>query len=410
MALGTLVSAGTWKIGIWVERRPQIDSIQSRRWADSLVADFAARTRTEARLERFQMVPAGILPLAGGSARQHPDSRESKLDLQWGVTFRDTLGAAVAQQAERTWLASRGCPDERQFSVGWDMFLLPKDPRNKPDSALWKMDATHWVRTPGWKLLPASGLDPYCLRLLDQNPPGNGIKYPSLDTLRRRLSRVLSLPLVARTRDHEGRPAVGALLELWRSHPDSIRPFAARLEGRPDTLRSDTTGRFPLERAFQWFASDSLQLGSRGSNGVSYWRVSLGKKRLEGWIDAVDLASRADSGRITLDWTLASGSSRSWKEASDRWPNSWLAAEADSAGTVTIGLSLPQETDVVLRLVDGRGKEHLRTRPLHFPRGVHERSLSPGLPEGVWDLRADSPSQRWQVRFTQPAKRASAAP
>lgn len=410
LALGALTFAPNWKIGIWMERRADVDSVQSRRWADSLVSDFSSRTRLEARLERFVLVPAGILPLAGGSARLHPDLRDSKLDLQWGVPFRDTLGPALARIAQRSWLASRGCPEEPQFSVGWDLFLLPKDPRNHPDSALWRMDATHWVRTPTWKMLPDSGLDPYCQRLVAKDPPTTQARYASQDTLRRRLARSLDVPLFARSRDHEGRPAVGALLELWRSKAHPIRPFAAKLEGLPDTLRSDTSGHFPLTRALRWFTPDSLRFGREGSNAVTYWRVSLGKKRLEGWIDAVDLARRADSGKILLEWTLASGSSRPWKDASDHWPSSWLAAEADSSGTLTIGFATPQETDVVFRLLDGRGKEQLRTRPLHFERGVHERTLSPGLAEGAWDLRVDSPSQRWQVRFTQPPKRAFAAP
>ncbi|MBK8801508.1 MAG: hypothetical protein IPN71_05510 [Fibrobacteres bacterium] len=410
LALGALSSAPSWKIGIWMERRTDLDSLQSRRWADSLVSDFGARTRLDARLEVFALVPAGILPLAGGSARFHPDLRQTQLDLQWGVPFRDTLGPALARTAQRTWLASRGCPQERQFSVGWDMFLLPKDPRNRPDSALWKLDATHWVHVPTWRILPDSGLDPYCQRLVNNDPPTNKLRFPSDDTLRRRLARSLSGALSARARDHEGRPAVGARLELWRSRPNPLRPFAALLEGLPDTLRSDTAGRFPIHRAIHWFTSDSLQLGREGSNLVTYWRVSLGKKRLEGWLDAVDLARRLDSGGINLEWTLASGSSRAWKEASDHWPASWLAAEADSSGTLTIGFSVVQETEVVLRLLDERGREHLRTRPLRFDRGVHERTLSPGLPMGAWDLRVDSPSQRWQIRFTQPPRRSSAAP
>jgi len=410
LILGALGAAPIWKIGIWMERQPRLDSLASRRWADSLVADFASRTGSDARLERFQLVPAGILPLAGGNARKHPDLRETTLDLQWGVPFRDTLGPALALEAQRTWLATRGCPDERQFSVGWDMFLLPKDPRNHPDSAFWRMDASNWVRTPPWKTLPDSGLDAYCRRLVQSDPPTGTLKYPSLDTLHHRLGRHLKTSLVARVRDHEGRPAVSALLELWRSKPDPRRAFAARLEGLPDTLRSDTSGRFPIKTPDQWFGSDSLVLGSSGSNAVTYWRVSLGKRHLEGWIDAVDLARRSDSGKILLEWTLASGSSRSWKEASDHWPASWLAAEADSAGTLTFGFSVTKETDVVMRLVDARGREHLRTRPIHFVRGVHERTLSPALPAGAWDLRIDSPSDRWQVRFLQPPRRTSAVP
>ena len=123
-------------------------------------------------------------------------------------------------------------------------------------------------------------------------------------------------------------------------------------------------------------------------------------------MDATDLARLADdSGRARVVWNLPGGSSSSWREASAKWPQAWLAAEADSAGNLTLGLSIPQGGMFVLSLVDSVGNEFLRSRPIHLARGVHEKVLAPGLSQGWWDVRLDGPSQRWQVRIFQPARR-----
>jgi hypothetical protein len=134
--------------------------------------------------------------------------------------------------------------------------------------------------------------------------------------------------------------------------------------------------------------------------------VKFCRKQVEGWMDATDLARLSDdSGRARIAWTLPGGSSAPWREASAKWPHGWLAAQADSAGVVFLGMSIPEEGPYVLRFVDQRGHEFLRAKPVHLARGVHERILSPNLPEGWWDVRLDGTSDRWQVRLYQPSRR-----
>jgi hypothetical protein len=123
-------------------------------------------------------------------------------------------------------------------------------------------------------------------------------------------------------------------------------------------------------------------------------------------MDATDLARLSDdSGQARLAWTLPGGSSGAWREASSKWPHGWLAAEADSSGSVFLGLSVPEEGQYVLRFLDQRGREFLRAKPVHLARGVHERILSPGLSDGWWDVRLDGASDRWEVRMFQPPRR-----
>jgi len=398
---------GQWKIGIWVERRADVDSIAARRWADSLVADFSRRLAplASAKLERFVVVGQGALPLAGGDARHHPDLRATDLDAAWGVLGQDSLSVGTIQRAERAWLAARGCPDERNFGVGWDLFQLPADPLNKPDSVNWRRDARNYVMFPKWRMLPDSGLDPACRRILQMRREA-GLELFSVQKLSRGLREALPPRLAVGVLDDGNRPAQGAVLEIWRGKPDPRRPFANRLEGRPDTFVSDTTGRFPVRSGLAWLSADSLEFGVAGANVTSYWRMRYGRKVLEGWMDAVDLADLPRrEGWAELYWRLPGGSSRSWHEASDVWPKAWVAAEADSTGTLTLGLSVPVETEFVLRVLDGRGRELARTRPIHLPRGVHEKSLKLNVPPGWWDVRLDNPVDRFQLRVRFPGAR-----
>lgn len=401
--------AGTpWKIGVWMERGPHADSARSRAWADSLVGDFSRRVEGGARLERFALVRPGALPLAGGDAHRNPDLRDTALDAAWGVPYGEVLGPDLARRAERAWLLARGCPDERDFTEGWDLFVLPRDSVNKADDIQWKVDSNNYVRFPSWSQLPDTGMDPLCRSILRMDPPGRGMRFYSLDTLRSRLNALLPKILDVSLQDVGGRPVPGATLELWRSRPDSRRAFGARLEGRPDIFVSDTSGTFPLRSGRAWFGSDSISFGVGGSNALTYWRVSLGKKHMEGWMDATDLARLADdSGRARVVWALPGGSSASWREASAKWPLGWLAAEADTSGNLTLGLSIPTGGEFVLRIVDSLGNEFLRSRPIHLAKGVHEKILSPGLAQGWWDIRLDGPSERWQVRVYQPARRST---
>ncbi len=401
---------GEWKIGIWMERRRDADSASQWRWADSTVRDFSRRLgpTASAVLTRFRLVHPGTLPLAGGDPRFHPDLRDTDLDAAWGVLATDSLNPSSAQAAQRAWLSSRGCPDERHFGIGWDLFLLPQDPANRPDSALWRRDAQNYVRTPRWTLLPDSGLDPVCRQIL-QRRRESGLELFSVDKLERALREALPKRLVVGVLDDGNRPAIGATLEIWRGKSDPRRPFANRLEGRPDTLFADSMGRFPLTGGLSWISKDSLFFGTQGANATSYWRVRYGKKTMEGWMDAVDLAALPRrEGWAELYWRLPGGSSRAWREASDHWPAPWVAAEADSLGVLTLGLSVPVETEFVLRVMDARGHERTRTHPIHLAKGVYERAVHLSLEPGWWDVRLDNPIDRFQLRVQFPPKRDSA--
>jgi len=391
-----------------MERGPHADSARSRDWADSLVRDFSPRVEGGARLERFVLVRPGSLPLAGGDAHRNPDLRDTVLDAAWGVPYGEILGPDLVRRAERSWLQARGCPDERDFAEGWDLFLVPKDPANKPDDIQWKVDSNNYVHFPSWSQLPDTGLDPLCKRILRMDPPGRGMRFYSVDTLRSRLDALLPKVMDVSIRDVKDHPVADAKLELWRSRPDPRRAFGARLEGRPDTFVSDTSGTFPLRSGGAWFGTDKISFGVGGSNALTFWRVSLGKKHMQGWMDVTDLARLADdSGLARVAWTLPGGSSASWREASAKWPVGWLAAEADTLGNLTLGLSIPKGGEFVLRIVDSLGNEFLRSQPIHLARGVHEKILSPGLAQGWWDIRLDGPSERWQVRIHQPARRSA---
>lgn len=329
------------------------------------------------------------------------------VDAAWGIPVSDSLGAATARSAERAWLSARGCPDERNFAVGWDLFKIPDDPYNHPDTNFWRRDPLNFVHFPGWRQLPDTGLDPLCRRALRLDPPRGRLRLFSVDSLRHRLDELLPHVLEVSVSD-QGRPAAGAVLELWRAKPDARRVFGARLEGRPDTLISDTSGRFPIADGPSWFtgAGRNLVFGTQGSDAITYWRVRFRRKTVEGWMDATDLSRLADdSGAVRFSWELPGGSSNSWKEATEKWPHGWLAVEADSTGALTLGISVVEDADYVLRILDARGHEFLHARPVRLTRGVHERILHPNLPEGLWDVRMDTPSERWQVRVRQPARR-----
>lgn len=396
---------GPWRIGIWMEARPDVDSSTQHRWADSVVSDFSRRLAptASAGLHRFRLVRNGTLPLAGGDPRHHPDLRATDLDAAWGVPSTDPIDASTAQRAQRAWLAARGCPDERNFGVGWDLFELPRDTANHLHPRAFVPDARNNVYTPRWRQLPDSGLDAVCRKILQRRREG-GLELFSAGKLERGLRESLPTHLAVGVLDDGNRPAIGASLEIWRGIPDARRPFANRLAGRPEVYHADAAGRFPLTSGLAWLSKDSLVFSPLGGNAISYWRLRLGKKSMEGWMDAVELANLPRrEGWAEQYWRLPSGSSRSWKEASGRWPQPWLAAEADAAGVLTLGLSVPVATDFVLRVLDSRGREKMRTGRVHLSRGVHERSMKVQLPPGWWDVRLDTPLDRFQVRVEFPA-------
>jgi len=396
------------RLGIWIESPPGIDSASARRWAahlaarlDTLVA--APPARQHAVLDRVVFVPPRSLPLAGGDPHHHPDLRAVDLDLAWGIQIGDSLAETTARRILRTFLANRGCLDDRSLSVGWDLLRLPDLASNHLDRALFPIDARNTVYRPSWSL-DSGSLPPACLRALQAHPGGGGPTYSDPDRLALETARQLSRPLQVRVRDALGHPATGAVLEVWRGRPDAIRPYGTRLEGSPDTLVADDSGIIALRTPLHWLADTASWIhGKRGSRGVSFWRLGHAHRQLWGWMDAGSLLSLPDtSDTLRLSWTMPAGSSRSWREASAHWPRPWLAAEVDSSGIVTLGLSVPVAIEYVLRLVDDHGREVFRSSPLGFSPGLYEKKLDRAVRPGSWDIRLDAPSSRLQVRLVAP--------
>lgn len=396
------------RLGIWIESPPGGDSASARRWAsrltsrlDTLIAAPPARQR--AVLDRVVFVAPGSLPLAGGDPHHHPDLRAVGLDLVWGIQVGDSLVETTARRILRTFLANRGCLDDRSLSVGWDMLRIPELASNHLDRALFPIDSRNTVHRTSWSLDTGS-LTPGCLRALQAHPGGGGTTYSDPDRLALETSRQLSVPLEVRVRDALGHTAAGAVLEVWRGRPDSSRPYATRLEGPPDSLVADDSGIVALRTPLQWLADTASWVhGKRGSRGVSFWRLSHAHRQLWGWMDAGSLLSLPDSSdTLRLSWDMPAGSSRSWREAAQHWPRPWLAAEVDSSGIVTMGLSVPFAIEYVLRLVDDHGREVFRSSPLAFAPGLYEKKIDRAVRPGSWDVRLDAPSSRLQVRLVAP--------
>lgn len=393
------------QVGVWAETPRAEDSTRVRHWADSLIRDLNSRLgasglKLRARLNLLQMTPKGSLPLAGGDPRHHPDLRATTLDLMWGVRSGDGLLDA-GTLAMRTWLGNLGCLDERTFVIGWDQFLIAARRENRLDLPT-ATPTSGIVRTTNWTLLPDSGLPTACRAALARVRAGNGPWYSDARRLVLVTDTLLSKPLVLEARDAEGRPADHSILELWRGSPSATRPYGNIIEGAPDTLVADSLGRIVFPSARTWLCGTSpWSHGRNGSCGTSYWRLGHAHRKLADWMDAgmlIGLPDSLDSLRLAL--SLPSGSSRSWKEASDHWPHPWLAAESDSTGKLTIGISVPFQTEFVLRVIDDQGRETARTHPMRFEPGVYEKKLNFIPVKAGWDVRLDAPSSRLQSRIT----------
>lgn len=396
-------------VGIWIEASPGRDSTSSHRWAARLVSVLnqkivAPPARQSAVLALFRYVASGSLPLAGGDARHHPDLRTRNMDLVWGVRSEDPLDSTTISRAVRTFLVNRGCLDERSLSVAWDLFHLPSLPSNNLSATQFAIDHRHAIHWPSWSLVSDTGLPLHCLRTLATRPAGSGTAYSEPVRILATTARALDAPLSVRAWDASRHPASGAVLELWRGVPDSIRPFSIRMEGAPSLFVADDSGRFSVSSAQSWLAGDCTWVhGKTGSRGASFWRIRHAHKERTGWLDAGDLLGLPlDRDTLRLSWTMPAGSSRAWNEASSMWPRPWLAAQVDSSGVVTIGLSVPSSITYVLRLVDERGKELFRSRPIDFSPGVYEKTLERRITPGGWDVRLDGPSSRLQVRLSAP--------
>lgn len=395
------------KVGIWAESPRKEDSAALQAWALRTVDDLDRRMQSSglnvrARLGSFRLVSRGALPLSGGDAHHHPDLRDTTSDLVWGVPFQDDLTSAHTN-ALRTWLGNLGCLDERGFLVGWDLFQLPRRPENNLDAADFPLEGGI-VRRPAWSLLPDSSLAPACRLAIAGIKTGRGPHYSDSRRFAEQIARALSRPLILEAQDASGRPASGALFELWRGHPNPIRAYGTSFEGGPDSLSADSTGRIRFRDAKSVLCGDlPWTHGKSGSCGTAFWRLRHAHRSVTGWLDAgsiQELAERQDT--LTLQLQLPGGSTRSWKDATAHWPLPWVAAESDSAGILTIGLSVPSQIDYVLRIIDETGKERARTRPMSFGPGVYEKRLE-GIPTRPgWDVRLDAASSRLQTRVTTP--------
>ncbi len=410
-ALARAVHAGVdpmpLRVGIWAESPRKEDSASLRAWAQRTVDDLDRRMQSSglnvrAYLASFRIVPRGALPLSGGDAHHHPDLRDTSLDLVWGVPFQDDL-ASARPAALRTWLSNLGCLDERGFLVGWDMFQLPHRPENRLDAADFPIDGGV-VRRPSWSLLPDSSLAPACRLAIASMQAGRGPLYSDSRRFAEQVARALSRPLFLEALDASGRPANGALFELWRGRPNPIRAYGTTFEGGPDSLFADSTGRIRFRDAKSVLCGDlPWTHGKNGSCGTAFWRLRHAHRTTSGWLDAGSIQEVAEhQDTLVLQLQLPGGSTRSWKDATSRWPLPWVAAESDSAGTLTIGLSVPSHIDYVLRILDETGRERARTRPMSFGPGVYEKRLEGILTRPGWDVRLDAASSRLQTRITAP--------
>lgn len=414
LLLGTLagqIRAGAdpsnLRIGLWMESRPSEDSSALRSWAVGLVDDLDRRLHASglsmrARMTAFHLVPRGTLPLSGGDAHHHPDLRDTTLDLVWGVQTQDMLSTA-APAAMRTWLGNLGCLDERSFLIGWDLFQLPQHKDNHlaaddfpPDGGV--------VRRPAWNLVPDSGLSLACRSAITKTKMGRGPLYSDSKRFTDHIARALSRPIFVESQDASGLPAMQSTFELWRGHPNPIRPYGSSFEGPPDTLVADSTGRIRFQDAKTMLCGDlPWTHGKSGSCGTAFWRLRHAHRSLTGWLDAgsiLELAERQDT--LVLMLQLPGGSSRSWKDATSHWPQPWLAAEADSTGTLTLGISVPTRVEYVLRVLAEGGQEVARTRPMAFDPGVYEKRIEKLRIRPGWDVRLDASSSRLQTRITTP--------
>lgn len=395
LALSSLALAD-WKVGLWWELTPERDSAWADRYARSLVADLDARLRRSggrgAVLERLVLVPQGRLPLAGSDPQEHPDLRDSLLDLEWGVPAKLPIPEIRAVQV--AWLHALGCPDPSTFAVGWDLFRLQENGKALLGTPAFPIRQGLWARLPSWNLTD-SVIDPLCLRLSERDTLHRGPRLARIATALAGMSALLPDTLRVQVRDGAGLPVLGRL-ELWRGRASPLRPFAALFEGGWDSLVTDTLGRLSIPREV-WFGG-AMAHGAGGSNLTALVRVSGSGKILPwSWLDARDLVL---SGGV-LEFKLPAGSSRAWQAATKAEPGTaMVAVESDTSG-VWLAVAQPGSEDVVVRVSEaGGGRILFRSRPIHLTPGVWEKRLPLVLsPGGAYELRLDMPRSRSVVRF-----------
>lgn len=384
-----------WKVGIWWELGPDRDSVQAVRFAHALADSFDRHLKagggSGAQLARLVFAQPGQLPLAGSDPQEHPDLRDSAIDLEWGVPARlpvpDPLSVEVA------WLRALGCPDPSTFAVGWDLFRLQEQGKPLLGTSAFPLLKGLWAHLPAWQLVDTA-VDPLCIRLSRMDSVPHGPRLARQGTPLELLAKALPDTFEIRVRDGAGHPAM-ATIDLWRARADSLRPYAAMLEGSWDTLRTDSSGRIRVRRA-SWFRG-TMTHGRKGSNLQTLVRVrGMGRQTTWTWLEARDVLL-AD-GR--LDFSLPSGSSGAWRKAAETFPSQeLLAGESDSSGT-WVGISLLEKTDLVLRLCEPGGRTLFRSERLSLAAGAWEKKLPIVLsPGSSYELRMDTPTSRRLVRL-----------
>jgi hypothetical protein len=385
-----------WKVGVWWELTSQRDSATAIRYAGLLVQDLNARLRRSgghgAVLERLVMVREGRLPLAGSDPQEHPDLRDSAIDLEWGVPAK--LPVPEIRTVQVAWLHALGCPDPSTFAVGWDLFRVQENGKPLLGTPAFALQQDLWARAPGWNLTD-SVIDPLCMRLSGRDTAHRGPRLTRIATALAGMVALLPDTIRVQVRDGAGLPFHGRL-DLWRGRADAVRPFAALFDGAWDSLSTDTLGRLAVSRE-SWFGA-AMTHGASGSNLTALVRASGGGKMLPWrWLDARDLILSNGS----LELRLPSGSSRAWQSAARAEPGAQLVAvESDTSG-VWVAMAQPNSEDVVVRVSEaGGGRALFRSKPIHLTPGVWEKRLPLILsPGAAYELRLDMPRSRTVVRF-----------
>lgn len=384
-----------WRLGVWWELGEGRDSLQASRFAEKLSKEFDRKLRASggrgAMLVRLVLVPAGGLPLAGRDPQEHPDLRDSAVDLEWGVPLSKPVPEFRA--VEETWLRALGCPDPSTFGVGWDLFRVQEGGKPLLGSPAFPLLQGLWAHLPSWALVD-SAVDSLCVSLSQADTAPRGPRLARQLAPQELLARVIPDTISVQVTDGAGHP-VAATLDLWRSSADPLRPYAARFDGLWDTLRTDSLGRLRLRRE-AWFRGPMVH-GRQGSNLQTLARIrGQGRRTAWTWLEARDVALA--QGRMAF--RLPAGTSAAWRRAASSFPQTeLLVVESDSIG-VWVGLSLLNRTDLVLRLSEPGGRELFRSERLALEPGAWERRLPVVLGAGGgYELRMDTPTSRRLVRF-----------
>ncbi|MEN9354212.1 MAG: hypothetical protein RL318_1537 [Fibrobacterota bacterium] len=395
LAFGAAVAQANWKLGIWWEIGPGRDSAQAVKFAQDLTRHFDAHLRRGggrgAELARLVLVPAGRLPLAGRDAQEHPDLRDSSVDMEWGVPFNKPI--PEEKTVEATWLQALGCPDPSTFAIGWDLFRVKEAGKALVGSPEFPLVKGLWTRYPSWQLVDTA-VDSFCVRMIQADTSNSGPRLARDGLVMNHLLKVMPDSIEIQVVDGMGKP-VPAVLEIWRARANPLRPYAALFEGDRDSLPTNPQGRVRVSHQ-DWFGGGMVH-GKSGSNLHALLRArGAGRKTNWLWLDARDVVLA--SGRFSL--SLPAGLSSAWRLAAKSYPNEELLAVESDSQSVWVGMSLRESADLVLRLSEPGGRELFRSSTLALVPGAWEKRLPVILvPGGGYELRMDTPTSRRLVRF-----------